>query len=221
MAGLDNVAGTHQNQDINPWDAYAAEMVLNMDPHMEAAVAAYSEHMYEEDQTSSQNREELCRQKEINEEVAKEYQWLNPSEYKDEAARIGRIMTHAEFITLLRKAGKYVYYRQHVHPDKVTLWYTNKPGAEELQVGCWATYGYMPELSLMNFDSHGAPLAEKRRGWRTCLLQLILKGVITETEANTVFGKPKVTPAYHRYNSSLQAFRNNGSSLALGEETNP
>jgi hypothetical protein len=209
--------GTHLNPDVNPWDAYAAEMVLNMDPHMEAAVAAYSEHMYEEDQTSSQNREELARQQEINQEIAKEYQWLNPAEYKNESARIGRVMTHAEFINILRSAGVQCYYRQHPHPDKLTLLWAKNPGIEDLEVVCWTTYGYMPELSMMNFDPQGAPTNEKRRGWRTCLLQLILKGVISEEKANKVFGKPKVTEQYHRYNSTLKAFRDNGNSLEVTE----
>jgi hypothetical protein len=213
MAAPQAVSGTFQNQDINPWDAYAAEMIEKLDPNLEAAVAAYAEHMYEEDQTSSENKEELHRQQEINQEIAKDYQWLKPEEYADTQARIGVIMNHAEFIGLLRKAGVICYYRAHPQPDKVTLLYTKNPGAEALEVGCWATYGYMPELSMMNFDSHGAPTNERRRGWRTCLLQLILKGVISEEKANKVFGKPDVTPQYHRYNATLQSFRNNGSSL--------
>lgn len=213
MAAPQVISGTFQNQDINPWDAYAAEMIEKLDPNLEAAVAAYAEHMYEEDQTSSQNKEELHRQREINKEIAKDYQWLTPDEYADVEARIGVPMNHAEFIGLLRKAGVICYYREHVQPDKVTLLYTNNPGAEALEVGCWVTYGYMPELSMMNFDAQDAPTNERRRGWRTCLLQLILKGVISEEKANKVFGKPDVTPQYHRYNATLQSFRNNGNSL--------
>lgn len=213
MAAPQALTGTHQNQEINPWDAYAAEMVEKLDPNMEAAIAAYAEHMYEEDQTSNENKEELHRQQEINQEIAKEYQWLTPEEYADAEARVGVPMNHAEFIRLLRKSGVTCYYRVHPHPDKVTLLYTKNPGSESLEVGCWVTYGYMPELSMMSFDAQGAPLAERRRGWRTCLLQLILKGVITEEQSNKVFGRPDVTPQYHRYNSILQAFRNAGNSL--------
>lgn len=211
MAAAQKLTGTHQNQDINPWDAYAAEMIEKLDPNMEAAIAAYAEHMYEEDATSAQNKEELARQREINQEVAKEYQWLTPDEYADVEARVGIPMNHAELISLLRKAGIQCYYRAHVHPDKVSLLVVDKQG--QFDNACWATYGYMPELSMMNFDHHGAPLAERRRGWRTVLLQLILKGYLTEEKANKVFGKPDVTPQYHRYNSILQSFRNAGSSL--------
>lgn len=213
------LTGTHLNQEINPWDAYAAEMVEKLDPNLEAAIAAYAEHMYEEDQTSSENKEELARQLEINQEIAKEYQWLTPEEYADVEARIGVPMNHAEFIKLLRKAGLRCYYTTHVHPDKVVLLVADKQN--NLDNACWVTYGFMPELSMMNFDHHGAPLSERRRGWRTPLLQLILKGYITEEKANKIFGKPDVTPQYHRYNATLQSFRNAGSSLGEAEEIHP
>jgi predicted molibdopterin-dependent oxidoreductase YjgC len=65
----------------------------------------------------------------------------------------------------------------------------------------------------MNFDDHGVPLAERRRGWRTVLLQAILKGVITEEKANKEFGKPRQDAAFDRYNGLLKAFRDAGSSL--------
>jgi hypothetical protein len=73
--------------------------------------------------------------------------------------------------------------------------------------------GQMPELSIMNFDDHGVPTNERRRGWRTCLLQMILKGLISEEKANEVFGKPKTIQAFHRYNAMLLAFRNAGNRL--------
>ena len=65
----------------------------------------------------------------------------------------------------------------------------------------------------MNFDDHGVPLDEAFRGWRTGLLQLILKSVITEKQAIEIFGRPKATRSFHRYNALLQNFRNAGSRL--------
>lgn len=196
----------------NPWDTYAAEMDTKMTADLASAVAEYSERRYEENNTSSENKEELHRQREINDEIAKEYQWLKPDEYEDLGARIGRVMDHAAFITKLRDAGINCHYRQHPHADKAVL-YTTKYSSVEPEIACWVQIGQMPELSVMNFDDHGAPLAERRRGWRTCLLQLILKGIITEEKANKVFGLPKETEQFHRYNSTLQSFRNVGSSL--------
>lgn len=197
-----------------PWESYESEMDVKMSKDLAAAVAEYAERRYESDQTSNQNKEVLAEERELSEMVAREHQWLKPEEYEDFGARIGKIIGHAEFITKLRKAGVKCHYRQHVHADKAVLYAQppRNPGAD-YQIACWVQNGLMPELSIMNFDDHGAPLAERRRGWRTCLLQLILGGFITEEVANKTFGKPKESFQFHRYNSTLQSFRNVGSSL--------
>lgn len=194
-----------------PWETYGEELEEKLDPELAAAVAAYAETRYDEVQSSNQTKEELHRQKELNEELAKEYQWLTPQEYADHYQRIGTVLTHAQFITKLRDAKIDCWYTQHPHADKAVL-LVSKNGRPR-EVACWVQQGQMPELSIMRFDDHGVPLNEKRRGWRTCLLQLILKGIIAEETANQTFGKPKQTEAFHRYNSLLQAFRNAGNSL--------
>lgn len=199
-------------QEQAPWDSYDTEMTPKMSPELAQQVAAYSEQRYKDAPQSSESQEVLAENREINEGIAKQYQWLNPSDYADVEARIGRVMSHADLITKLRQAGVTCFYREHPHKDKLTLLYLPQSG-KELEVACWAQFGQMPELSIMNFDQYGAPLAERRRGWRTCLLQIILKGIITEDKANEVFGKPGQTKAFDRYNSLLQAYRNAGSSL--------
>lgn len=196
-----------------PWESYGDEMETRMSPELAAAVAEYSERRYDLVEASNQNKELLAEEKELSDELAKQYQWLTPDEYRDHYQRIGRVMSHAEFITLLRKAGVQCWYTQHPHPDKAVLLVSHKSDLRE--VACWVQMGQMPELSIMAFDDHGVPLAEKRRGWRTPLLQLILKSYITEETANMVFGAPKQTEAYHRYNSLLFEFRKAGGSLAL------
>jgi hypothetical protein len=193
-----------------PWETYEQEMEARMSPEMASAVAEYAERRYESDNTSSENKEELHRQREINDELSKEYQWLSPDEYADAGARIGKVMSHAEFITALRSAGVCCHYRQHPHADKAVL-YVSKHGCDMPEVACWVQVGQMPELSIMRFDDHGVPLNERRRGWRTALLQLILKGIISEETARRVFGRPKETEQYHRYNATVQSFRNRNS----------
>jgi hypothetical protein len=120
-------------------------------------------------------------------------------------------MHSAVFINKLRGAGVKCWYRDHPQPGKMTL--IVQVGDMKPEVGCWVQIGFMPELSVMRFDEHGIPTTEKYRGWRTALLQLILKSVIMERKANEVFGKPAVTPAFHRYNWTLKQFRNNGNRL--------
>lgn len=190
-----------------PWETYNQDLGLSS---LDSAIDEYGKRVH--DSTSNQNKEELARWQEHNEGIAKEYQWVEPAEYADAGARVGRRMHSSEFIRILRKAGVKCWYRNHPQERKVTLVVLRK-GQKQSEVGCWVQLGFAPELSIMDFDEHGIPLAEKYRGWRTCLLQLILKSVISQKDADRVFGRPKTTEAFHRYNSTLQSFRNNGNRL--------
>jgi len=188
-----------------PWETYASELDLRMSPELEAAVDEYAERRYEDGESSNQNKEELHRQRENNQEIAKEYQWLSEEEYKDHGPRIGKLMSHADLITKLRKAGIRCHYRQHLHDDKATL-YVIHQGEEKF--AAWVQInGLMPEYEFVNFDERGVVVNTRRRGWRTVLLQMILKGFITEELAQKVFG-PAQGPASNRYNATLYAIRN-------------
>lgn len=203
--------GTRLVKEKAPWETYSKQM--DYDPEMtsslEKEIEEYSKNVH--DSSSNENKEELARQKEMNNEMAREYQWVTPEEYADEGARIGTPMHSSEFIKKLQDAGVKCWYRTHGQPRKITLVIQRE--THEPEVGCWVQEGFAPELSIMTFDEHHVPLAEKFRGWRTCLLQLILKSAITEKKADEVFGSPKTTEAYHRYNATLQSFRNNGGRL--------
>lgn len=177
----------------------------NDDPAMLAAMAEYANRVSDAE-GSSQTKEELARLKEGSAASAKEYQWVTPEEYKNAGDRVGRIMHNVVFINLLRGAGVKCWYRDHPQAGKITLIVQRRDLPAE--VGCWCQAGFAPELSVMRFDDHGIPLDEKYRGWRTCLLQLILKGIISQKKAEEVFGVPPMTPAFHRYNALLQSFRN-------------
>lgn len=200
--------GTRKSERA-PWETYDEQIMSDPDitPELQRQIDAYSQR-YHDGQSSSESKEELAWRKEENAHTAKEYQWVSPEEYKDEGARIGTILHSSTFISRLQSVGVRCWYAAHPQPRKVTLIYTKDGMAAE--VGCWAQSGFMPELSVMDFDDHGVPTTEKFRGWRTPLLQLILKHVITEQQADTLFGPPKTSPAFHRYNQTLQSFRNVG-----------
>lgn len=190
--------------DVPPWMSYAASMQENLDPDLEAAVKEYEQNRYES--TSSETQEELARQKELSNDLAKQYQFLHPDEYKDEGPRIGRIIHSSEFIKLLQtECGLSCWFRKHPQPKKLTL-IVKREGIEP-EVACWAQEGFMPEYEIVRFDDHGVPLDSKYRGWRTCLLQMILKDIVTEELAHKVFGKAE-GPVSERYNSTLYGFRN-------------
>ena len=187
-----------------PWEDYGQQLVGQDDAAMERAVAMYAQNRHES--TSEETKEELARRKEENDYKAREYQWVKPSEYADRGPRIGRIMHSSRLITILReKFGLKCWYRQHPEPQKLTLLVLERG---HRNVGCWLQGGYQTEFSIMNFDEHGVPLQEAYRGWRTVLMQLALKGLISERKINEVFG-PARGPASTRYNRFMGSLRTN------------
>lgn len=204
----DNKVYTTQGTRLSekaPWETYQDEMTERVSSDLAAEIEEYSKHRYDEAKSSNQSKEELCKQREINQEIAKDYQWATPEEYEDIEQRIGRVMHSAVFISKLREIGITCWYRQHLHAQKAVLWVQR--GRREQEVACWVQQGFMQELSILRFDDRGVPLDERRRGWRSCLLQLILKGIITEEKAVEVFGHPKQSSAFHKYNSILYEWR--------------
>lgn len=199
--------GTRLSNDA-PWETY--ELGGDEDPAMLAAIEEYASRVSDE-KPSNLSQEELCRQKEAADAQAAQYQWLRPEEYANEGARMGRIMHTSVFLKKLRDAGVKCWLRPHPQAGKITL--IIQRGNFPPEVGCWMQEGYCPELSIMRFDDHGVPTVEKYRGWRTGLLQLILKSAISQKEAEEVFGKPPTTPEFDRYNWTLKQFRNAGNRL--------
>src|ERR1035437_8110247 len=114
------MAGTHQST-ANPWDTYGEEMETVMSPDLATAVAEYADRQWDV-KPSTQNKESLAEEKELSDAVASQYQWIKPEEYADFEQRIGKVIPHTEFITLLRKAGVICHYKQHPHPDKAVLY---------------------------------------------------------------------------------------------------
>ena len=68
-------------------------------------------------------------------------------------------------------------------------------------------YPYGPEWSIMAFNQWNVPTAERYRGWRTALLQLILKDVLTEEEVDRAFGPVPLGFVSELYRKSLQRHR--------------
>lgn len=200
--------GTRFKNDA-PWETYAQELGQD-DPALLEAIAEYANRVSDA-KPSAEAEDALAERKEFNDKTAQQYQFVTPDEYADAGARIGRIMHSATFLNTLRKAGVKCWYRPHPQAGKITL--VVQRGDLPAEVGCWAQIGFMPELTVMRFDEHGVPVSEKFRGWRTCLLQLILKSVISEKAAEEFFGKPSTTEAFHRYNATLRKFRDQGSRL--------
>lgn len=63
---------------------------------------------------------------------------------------------------------------------------------------------YSPEWSLMDFDKYGIPTRERYHGWRTALLALMRRHVITRDQAHEAFGAPIVNDASVWYRQQIQ-----------------
>ena len=201
---IQRVQGT-RNSEVAPWMSYAANFSEALPETLEEEIKEYAEHHH--GHTDAQTEEELARLREENANIAQEYQWLSPDEYADEGARIGTIMHSSDLIKKLTEGcGLTCMYRSHPQPKRVTLLVDTTHGVKEPEVACWVQFGFMPEYSIMNFDEHGVPLQEAYRGWRTVLLQLLLKRMLTEEQATKVFGEA-YGPASERYLSILRSFR--------------
>ncbi len=202
--------------DRPQWESYAEEMTENLPDQLQEDIKRYEELRHAK--TSNQNQELLAEQKELSDEVAKEYQFLTPEEYADLEARIGNVMNSSRFINKLRdECGIKCWYVDNPYGNRLTLIVEDPLGIRPSEVACWVQEGFMNEYSWMRFDEHHAPLDERRRGWRTCLLQLILKRIITEDKANEVFGRAQ-GPASERYLQTLYELRNKR--IKASEETN-
>jgi hypothetical protein len=197
-------AKTTHGRELAPWEDYGKYITGDHNsPEMEAAIAQYARNRHES--TSEQTHEALAEMKEKSDYAAREYQWVHPSEYADHGPRIGKILHSSKLISILRACGLKCWYRQHPQAQKLTLLVLDR-GTR--QVGCWVQGGYMPEFSIMRFDDHGVPLDEAFRGWRTVLMQLSLKKLISERKINEVFG-PARGPASTRYNKFMGSLRTN------------
>jgi len=92
-------------------------------------------------------------------------------------------------------------------PQTVALWAKPKYSNQVvyiayLQIPC------MYEWSILRLDKHGLPNGEDYRGWRTVIVQLIEKEVLTEQQAHRIFRPPTESIVSRRYRKSLYLFRN-------------
>jgi hypothetical protein len=193
-------------KDRAPWETYGDEIIGKDSPELDAAVAEYSKHRHVK--SSQQNEELLAEWKEGNAQSAKEYQWVKPEEYADLGPRKGRILSYEQFINILRDKCKLTcFYREMGHPQKLALW-VQKDGTVQPELAGWCQRPFMIEYEVVRFDERGIPLDSRYRGWRSVLLQMRMKEMLTEDQINKAFGRA-IGPASRRYNQVMQSVRKN------------
>jgi hypothetical protein len=68
-------------------------------------------------------------------------------------------------------------------------------------------YPWSQEWSLLHFNEYDVPSGERRRGWRTAMLELIVQGVLTEEEINSAFGPVALNGVSQLYRERLFYYR--------------
>lgn len=155
----------------------------------------------------------LQRERNHNSEAVRKQRWFDQEDLKNEASRLGRQMSHTDFLSVIRKLVPNLYVTEGRIINHLAVFQT-APGPQAAWEGRDFKYlfymdtGKLPEFSIYDFDNvRDIIIREKIRGWRTVLLRLLKANLLDETTINRVFGRAEGKPA-NRYNRELQLFRN-------------
>ena len=131
-------------------------------------------------------------------------EWMKRNEFQ----RKGKVLHHVTFLKKLREAGVQCWYNAEPFQGLIGLRAIRK-GYEQLgiQYICAVKLGYTTEYDLFHYDRYGVELNRKFVGWRSVLLQLVSKGILTEEKAHKIFGKPHLSDASLLYRRSLFQMR--------------
>lgn len=154
-------------------------------------------------------REAMAREKEISDEMVERYQMDDQIDLTNAPARLINRMGTEDFIEKLRDnpicpVKCFTVYNG--LPGTVGLWCLPPKITQKARYVCYLRTPYMHEWSLLKVDSHNLPAGELR-GWRTVIVELIKSEILTEWQADQIFGKASERKVYRRYHQSLWEIR--------------
>ena len=201
---IEQLQGTRLSNKA-PWETWDEEMGdSKLSPILKEQIARYEERV--QHKSSQEAEEALARERELSNAVAAQYRWVTKEEYGDIEPRIGRIMHSSVLLHKLKtECHLNAWYAEHILPGRLKL--IVKQAGKEPEFAVWVQEGFTSEFTIMKFDEHDVPLDERYRGYRTVLLQLIMKSLISEEDVLKAFGSA-IGPASVRYNSTLYEWRN-------------
>lgn len=150
-------------------------------------------------------KESFQAEQEASNEQVEMYKMDDQELLTDEKPRKVHPLETRKFIKMLRDNGVRCFTVDNGMRGTVALWAAR---GQQMEYIAYLQIPAMYEWSVLRLDKHNLPAGEKFRGWRTVLAQLILKGVLTEEKAHTIFGKPQGGPISSRYRRTLWLFRN-------------
>lgn len=163
-------------------------------------------------------REEKAAHKENSDRMAEQYKWDDQDILTNEAARKVNVMHTAAFVQKLKDNGVKCFTTQAIRdPNAAVSQQFNQ------QAGLWAippsrqdkaryiTFLQVPAMSewdVLRLDRHGIPSGLDYRGWRSVLVELVKKDIMSEAEIHLIFGVPSPSALSSRYFLSLWEKRN-------------
>jgi hypothetical protein len=123
------------------------------------------------------------------------------------ARKVNAISTR-DFVQKLRQNGVKCFTIDNGFPPQTIALWAIRPSTGKLQYICYLQVPAMYEWSILKVDRHGLPAGEDFRGWRTVLVQLITKDILSESKAHQIFGKPTDSEVSLLYRESLFYIRN-------------
>lgn len=154
-------------------------------------------------------REAFAREKEISDEMVERYQMEDQHDLTNSEARLINKMGTDDFIEKLRNNPVCPVKCFTVYnglPGTIALWCLPPRAVARARYVCYLRTPYMYEWSLLKLDNHGLPAGELR-GWRTVIVELIKSEILTEWQANQIFGTASERKVYRRYHQSLWEIR--------------
>lgn len=153
-------------------------------------------------------RESFAAEKEISDEMGEAYHIEDQEDLTNELARKVNPMSTDDFVFKLRKHGIKCFTVYNGLKGTVGLWCLPPKQVARARYVCYLQIPAMYEWSVLRLDRHNIPVGEKFRGWRTAVMELIKKEILTEYQAHKIFGHPSGDKTFRRYQRSLWELRN-------------
>lgn len=153
-------------------------------------------------------KESFAAEKEISDEMSEQYHMEDQEELTNEVARKVNPMSVDDFLLKLRQNGIKCFTVYNGLKGTIGLWCLPPKQVAKARYVCYIQIPAMYEWSVLRLNEHFVPIGEKFRGWRTVLMELIKKEILTEYQAHKIFGQPSTHKVFRRYHRSLWELRN-------------
>lgn len=130
--------------------------------------------------------------------------------FKDFNRRKGEVMHSSDLIFRIQKLNPHVFVQNQINFSEDWGLYTSALGRVQFLTGMPKTW--MTEFSYALVDDRDLP-TEERRGWRTVLVYLLMKGALTWEQVLAEFGEPQDGFNETRWCEATTEFRHGGDQI--------